>query len=43
MACILIFIERKQLNIWHDIEKCVLLIVTKFGSDTMRPFAAVTE
>ena len=43
MACILSFVERIQLKIWHDIEKCVLLIVTKFGSDTMSHFAAVTE
>ena len=43
MACILSFVERIQLKILHDIEKCVLLIVTKFGSDTMGHFSAVTE
>ena len=43
MACILSFVERIQLKILHDIEKCVLLILTKFGSDTMGHFSAVTE
>ena len=43
MACILSFVGRIQLKILHDIEKCVLLIVTKFGSDTMSHFSAVTE
>ena len=42
MACILSFVERIQLNILYDIGKCVL-IVTKFGSDTMSHFSAVTE
>ena len=35
MAGILSFVERIQMKILHDIEKCVLLIVTKFGGDTM--------
>ena len=43
MVCILSFVERIQLKILHDVEKCVLLIVTEFGSDTMRQFSAVTE
>ena len=43
MACILSFVERIQLKILHDIEKCVLLNVTEFGSDTMSHFSAVTE
>ena len=43
MACIFSFVERIQLKILHDIEKCVLLIVTKFGSDTMSHFSAVME
>ena len=42
MACILSFVERIQLKILHDIEKCVLLIATKFESDTIN-FSAVTE
>ena len=42
MACIFSFVERIQLEILHDIEKCVL-IVTIFGSDTMSHFSAVTE
>ena len=42
MACIVSFVKRIQLKILHDIEKCVL-IVTKFGSDTMSHFSAVTE
>ena len=43
MACISSFVERIQLQILQDIEKCILLIVTKFGSDTMSHFSAVTE
>ena len=43
MACILSFVERIQLKILRDIEKCVLLIVTKFGSDTTSDFSVVTE
>ena len=43
MACILSFVERIKLKILHGIEKCVLLIVTKFGSDTMSDFSAVTD
>ena len=43
MAFILSFVERIQLKILHDIEKCVLLIVTKFRSYTMSQFSAVTE
>ena len=43
MACILSFFELIQLKILHDIEKCVLLIITKFGSDTMSHFSAITE
>ena len=43
MACILSFVERIKLKILHDNEKCVLLIVTKFGSDTMSHFSAVTD
>ena len=43
MACILSFVERIQLKILYDIGKCVLLIVTQFGSDTMSHLSAVTE
>ena len=43
MACIWSFVEQIQLKILHDIEKCVLHIVTKFESDTMSHFSAVTE
>ena len=43
MACILSFVERIQLKTLHVIEKCVLLIVTKFGIDTMSHLSAVTE
>ena len=43
MVCILSFVERIQLKILHDIETCILLNVTKFGSDTMSHFSAVTE
>ena len=43
MSCILSFIERIQLKILHDKKKCFILIVTKFGSDTMSHFFAVTE
>ena len=43
MAYILSFVVRIQLKILHDIDKCVLLIVTKFGSDTTSHFSAVTE
>ena len=42
MACILSFLEGIQLKVLHEIEKCVL-ILTKFGSDTMSHFSAVTE
>ena len=45
MAYILSFTVRIQLKILHDIDKCVLLIVsdvTKFGSDTSH-LSAVTE
>ena len=43
MACILCFVVQIQLKILHDIDKRVLLIVTKFGSDTTSHFSAVTE
>ena len=43
MVCTWSFVKRIQLKILHDIEKCVFLIVTKFGSDTMSHFSAVTE
>ena len=43
MACILSFVVRIQLKILHDIDKCVLLIVTKFGSDSTSHFSAVNE
>ena len=43
MVCILSFVERIQPNILHDKEKCVLLMVTKFGNDTMSHFSAVTK
>ena len=43
MACILSFVGRIQLEILHDIDKCVLLTVTKFESDTTSHFSAVTE
>ena len=43
MACILSFVVRIQLIILHDIDKAVILIVRKFGSDTTSHFAAVTE
>ena len=42
MAFILSFVVRIQLKILHGIDKCVL-IVTKFGSDTMSHFSAVTK
>ena len=32
------FVERIHLKFWHDTEKCVVLIVTKFGSETMSHF-----
>ena len=43
MGCILSFVERIWLKILHDIEKCVLLIVAKYGSDTTSHFSVVTE
>ena len=43
MACILSYVERIQWKILHDVEKYVLLIVTKFRSYTMSHFSAVTE
>ena len=43
IACILSFVVQIQLKILHDIDKCVFLIVTKFGSDTTCHFSAVTE
>ena len=43
MARILSFIVQIPLKILHDIDKCVLLFVTKFGSDTTSHFSAVTE
>ena len=43
MACILSFVMRIQLKFLHDIDKCVFLIVTKFRSDMMSHFSAVTE
>ena len=43
MACILSFVEWIQLKILHDLEKCVFLTVTKFGSDTTSHFSVVTE
>ena len=43
MACILSFVVRIQLKLLHDIGKCVILIITKFGSDTTSHFSAVTE
>ena len=43
VAFILSSVVRIQLKILHDIDKCVFLIVTKFGSDTMSHFSAVTE
>ena len=43
MAYILSFVVRIQLKILHDIDKCVLHIVTKFGSDTTSHFSGVTE
>ena len=43
MACILSFVVRIQLKILLDIDKCVLLIVTKFVSDSKSHFSAVTE
>ena len=43
MACILSFVVRIQLQILHDLDTCVLLIVTKFGSDTTSHFSAVTK
>ena len=43
MACILSFVVWIQLKILHDIDKCVLIILTKFGSDTMSHFSAVNE
>ena len=43
MAYILSFVVQIQLKILHDIDKCVPLIVTKFGSDTTSHFSAITE
>ena len=43
MACILSFFLWIQLKILHDIDKCVLLILTKFGSDTTSHFSAVNK
>ena len=43
MTCILSFVMQIQLKILHDIGKCVFLIVTKFGSDTMSHFSTVTK
>ena len=43
MVCILSFVVRIQLKIWHDIDKSVFLIVTKFGSDTTSHFSAFAE
>ena len=42
MACILSFVVRIELKILHDLDKCVFLIVRKFGSDTSH-FFVVTE
>ena len=43
MAYILSFVMRIKLKILHYIDKCVLFIVTKFGSNTTSHFSAVTE
>ena len=43
MVCILSFVVRIQLKILHDIDKCVVLTVTTFGSDTTSHISAVTE
>ena len=43
MACILSFVVRIELKILHHLDKCVLLIVRKFGSDTTSHFFVVTE
>ena len=43
MACILSFVVPIQLKKLHDIDKCFLLILTKFGSDTTSHFSAVNE
>ena len=43
MACILSFVVRIELKILRDMDKCVCLIVRKFGSDTMSHFSVVTE
>ena len=43
MACIASFMARIQPKILHDLDKCVFLVVTKFGSDTTSHFSAVTD
>ena len=43
MVCILSFVLWIQLKILHDLDKCVFLVVTKFGSDMMSHFSTVTE
>ena len=43
MTCILSFVVQIQLEILHDMDKGVFLIVSKFGSDTTSHFSAVTE
>ena len=43
MVCISSFVMWIQLKIFHDMDKCIFLIVTKFASDTTSHFSAVTE
>ena len=43
MACILSFVVWIDPKILHDMDKCVFLIVRKFGSDTTSHFFVVTE
>ena len=43
MACILSVIVRIEMKILHDIDKVVLLIVTKFRNDTTSHISAVNK
>ena len=43
MKCILSSVVQIQLEILHDMDKGVFLIVRKFGCDTKSHFSAVTE
>ena len=43
MTCILSFVLQVQLEILHEMDKGIFLIVRRFGSDTTSHFCAVTE